>query len=116
MREYFENILLEHEIITDIGNKGKPDNVVIILDMWLIAGISFSLMDKLKTSFIPQGVFLYHLFYFLTTKVLNKALNQLFYCNEFKCFCMPKWKENLNHLASAYDTITFSSTDKKFWI
>jgi len=33
MREYFENILLEHEIITDIEKRGKPDNVVIKLDV-----------------------------------------------------------------------------------
>jgi len=54
--------------------------------------------------------------FILTTKVLNKALNQLFYCNEFKCFGMPKWSENLNQLASANDAITFSSVDKKFSI
>ncbi|XP_049414633.1 uncharacterized protein LOC125877356 [Solanum stenotomum] len=51
--------------------------------------------------------------FILSAEVLTKALNQLYYNYEFKSFGLPKWSDQLNHLAYANDTIIFTSVDKK---
>ncbi|KAG5631172.1 hypothetical protein H5410_002889 [Solanum commersonii] len=45
-------------------------------------------------------------------EVLRKALNHLFYNYEFKSFGLPKFSDQLNLLAYAYDTIIFASVWK----
>ncbi|KAH0698741.1 hypothetical protein KY284_012956 [Solanum tuberosum] len=49
----------------------------------------------------------------LTAEVLSRAFNSLFLVPDFKGFGMPKWSDQINHLAYANDTIIFVSADKK---
>ncbi|XP_015160507.1 uncharacterized protein [Solanum tuberosum] len=70
-RNITENVLLAQEIIGDIRLRGKPDNVVIKLDM---------------------------------AKAYNrKALNSLFLEVGYRGYGLPKWSDQLNHLAYADD-------------
>ena len=50
--------------------------------------------------------------FILSAEVLSRALNSLFEHDQYKCFGMPKWSANLNHLAYADDTIIFALADK----
>lgn len=61
---------------------------------------------------VKQGDPLFPALFILSAEVLSRALNALFLNSNFKCFGMPKWSENMNHLAYADDTIIFASADK----
>lgn len=67
-----------------------------------------------STKGMKQGDLLSPVLFILTAEVLSKALNKLFYNNEFKSFKMRKWSANLNHLSYVDDTIIFATADKKF--
>lgn len=82
-----------------------------------ITGTLSLLMGRLKvfhsTRGVKQGDPLSPTLFILITEVLSKSLNSLFDNSEFKGYAMPKWSDNINHLAYANDTIIFVSTEKK---
>ncbi|XP_015161833.1 uncharacterized protein [Solanum tuberosum] len=51
--------------------------------------------------------------FIIVAEVLSRTLNNLFYNPEFKGYGMPKWSDNLNHLAYADDTIIFAAAEKE---
>lgn len=51
--------------------------------------------------------------FILSTNVLSRAKNDLFYTKDFRSFEMPKQSENINHLAYADATIISVSIDDK---
>ncbi|XP_060170629.1 uncharacterized protein LOC132601564 [Lycium barbarum] len=65
-----------------------------------------------STRGVKQGDPLSLALFILSAEVLTRALNSLFDDPMYRGFGMPKWSEDLNHLAYAYDTIIFFSTDK----
>lgn len=54
--------------------------------------------------------------FILSTEVLTRALNHLFYNNEFKSFGLSKYTDQLNHLAYADDTTIFTFANKKIYV
>ncbi|XP_060210552.1 uncharacterized protein LOC132637489 [Lycium barbarum] len=66
-----------------------------------------------STRGVKQGDPLSPALFILYAEVLSRALNSLFENNDFRSYGMAKWSANLNHLAYAYDTIIFSSTDAR---
>ncbi|XP_060202715.1 uncharacterized protein LOC132631129 [Lycium barbarum] len=61
---------------------------------------------------VKQGDPLSPALFILSAEVFSRALNFLFQHDQYKCFGMPKWSVNLNHLAYADDNIIFASADK----
>lgn len=64
-------------------------------------------MDETRGSFISYFVTLF-------VKVLTMYFNALFHNSDFKRFGMPKWSDNINHLAYAANTIIFVYAYKIF--
>ncbi|WMV24325.1 hypothetical protein MTR67_017710 [Solanum verrucosum] len=62
---------------------------------------------------VKQGDPLSPALFIIVAEVLSRALNHLFYNPEFKGYGMPKWSDNLNHLAYADDTIIFAAAEKE---
>uniref|UniRef100_M1AVD4 Non-LTR retroelement reverse transcriptase n=1 Tax=Solanum tuberosum TaxID=4113 RepID=M1AVD4_SOLTU len=74
-------------------------------------------MDKLKDFFhstrgVKQGDPLSPALFILTAEILSRSLTNLFHHSDFRGFGMPKWSENINHLAYADDTIIFVDADR----
>ncbi|KAH0696122.1 hypothetical protein KY290_013483 [Solanum tuberosum] len=66
-----------------------------------------------STRGVKQGDPLSPALFVLTVEVLSRAFNSLFLVPDFKGFGMPKWSDQINHLAYANDTIIFVSANKK---
>lgn len=66
-----------------------------------------------STRGVKQGNHLSPALFILTAKALSKALNHLFYNYEFKSYGLPKWSDQINHMAYADDTIIFANVDKR---
>ncbi|XP_060212032.1 uncharacterized protein LOC132639607 [Lycium barbarum] len=66
-----------------------------------------------STRGVKQGDPLSSAFFILSAEVLSRTLSSLFENNEFRSYGMPKWSANLNHLAYADDTISFSSANAR---
>lgn len=62
---------------------------------------------------VKQGDPLSLALFILTSEVLSKARNHLFYNHEFKRYGLPKWSDQINHLAYVDDTIIFTNADKR---
>ncbi|WMV50801.1 hypothetical protein MTR67_044186 [Solanum verrucosum] len=62
---------------------------------------------------VNQGDPLSPALFILTTEVLTRALNSLFNNEAYMSYGLPKWSDNINHLAYADDTIIFTSVDGK---
>ncbi|XP_049410705.1 uncharacterized protein LOC125873924 [Solanum stenotomum] len=111
-RNITENVLLAQEIISEIRKRGKPANVAKSYD----GGLKFLISAHgffHSTKGVKQRDPLSPALFILSAEVLTRALNHLFYNNEFKSFGLPKWSDQLNHLAYADDTIIFTFADKK---
>lgn len=65
-----------------------------------------------STRGVKQGDPLSPALFILAADVLSRSLNHLFFNNDFKGFGLPKWSEQINHLAYADDTIIFASSNK----
>nr|XP_009610783.1 uncharacterized protein LOC104104414 [Nicotiana tomentosiformis] len=119
-RSIFENILLTQEIVTNIRLRGKPDNVVIKLDMAKAYDRYLVLINSQASHFFhstrgaKQGDPLSPALFILSTEVPSRSLNKLFEDKLFKGYSMPKWTDLLNHLAYVDDTIIFASPDQYF--
>ncbi|XP_060196264.1 uncharacterized protein LOC132637519 [Lycium barbarum] len=105
-RSIIENVLLAEEIVTDIRKRGKPANVVIKLDM-------AKAYDRAKGFFhstrgVKQGDPLSPALFVLPAEVLSRALNAVFDSAEYVGYGMPKWSQNINHLAYADANIIFA--------
>jgi len=61
---------------------------------------------------VKQGDPLSPALFILAAEVLARALNDLFNNKDFKGYGMPKWINNINHLAYADDTIIFVSAER----
>lgn len=61
---------------------------------------------------VKQGNFLSPALFIISFEVLLRTLNNLLFDNkDFKSFGMPKWSDNINHLAYTNDTIIFVSAN-----
>lgn len=65
-----------------------------------------------STRGVEQGDPLSSTLFILAAEVLSRALNSLFYDPGYKGYRMPKWNENINHLAYIDGTIIFTSIEK----
>lgn len=64
-----------------------------------------------STRGVKQGDPLSPSLFILAAEVLSRALNNLHSCPQYKSFGLPKWSENISHLAYADDTIIFANAD-----
>jgi len=62
---------------------------------------------------VKQGDPLSPALFILAAEVLSRALNNLFHNQDFTRYGMPKWSDDINHLAYADDTVIFVSAEKK---
>lgn len=74
----------------------------------LLNGQSYGFFHS--TRGVKQGDPLSPALFILSSEVLSRALNSLFDDPYYVGYGMPKWSDNLNHLAYADDTIIFAST------
>ncbi|XP_059285930.1 uncharacterized protein LOC132039470 [Lycium ferocissimum] len=86
-RSIIENVLLTQDIVTDIRKRGKPDNVILKLDM-------AKAYDR------------------VSWKEISRALNSLYDNSLYVGYGLPKWSANINHLVYADDTIIFASAKR----
>lgn len=61
---------------------------------------------------VKQGDPLSPALFIMAAEVLSRSLTSLFDDPRCRGYGMPKWSENMNHLAYADDTIIFTSIDK----
>ncbi|XP_060177891.1 uncharacterized protein LOC132607832 [Lycium barbarum] len=119
-RSIIENVLLAQEIVIDIRKRGKPANVVIKFDMEKTYDrVSWSYLIKVlsRMRFASQFIdMIWRLiannwYSILFIEVLSRALNAEFDNAEYVGYGMPKWSQNVNHLAYADDTIICASAE-----
>lgn len=65
-----------------------------------------------STRAVKQGDPLSHVLFIISAEVLSRALNTLIDDNQFVGYRLPKWSDNLNHLAYVDNTIIFTSSNK----